>query len=122
MGKRILVADDEPNILTITAFRFKKEGFDVITADNGSAALDVIQNEDIDLVLLDVHLPVMDGCEVCRRVKRNESLCHIPIILFTAADATEAAGKARAVNADDFVTKPFERDELMAKVRRFVGS
>lgn len=112
--KTILIVDDEPDILRLTSLRLKKLGFDVITAVDGKQALDVIRNEKPDLVLLDLALPLLNGDEVCKRIKKDEKVKHIPIILFTAHSDTMTAEKAKEFGADDYIIKPFDPDELIA--------
>ena len=81
-AKKILVVDDEPDILSVIAFRLKKSGYEIVTAGDGKETLDLMQNWKPDLILLDIQLPVMDGYEVCRRIKADEELKHIPIVFF----------------------------------------
>jgi len=119
--KKILVVDDEPNILRLTTYRLEKLGYDILTAVNGKEAFDTIQNEKPDLVLLDLLLPVMSGIDVCKKAKNDEKLKQIPIILFTADSNTMTAERARKFGADDYITKPFDPNELTAKVKKAIG-
>ena len=119
--KKILVVDDEPNILRLTTYRLEKLGYDILTAVNGKEAFDTIQNEKPDLVLLDLLLPVMSGIDVCKKAKNDEKLKQIPIILFTADSNTMTAERARKFGADDYITKPFDPDELIEKVKKAIG-
>jgi two-component system response regulator MprA len=112
--KRILVVDDEPRMLSMMRRVLEADGYGVILASDGQAALDITRNESIDLVILDVMMPRLDGFEVCRTVRR-ESL--VPILMLTARD--EGVDKVTGLDcgADDYVVKPFDADELMARVR-----
>ena len=121
MAKKILVVDDEPDILKVVIFRLKKLGHEIATATNGQEALDSIQKEKPDLILLDLRLPVIDGYEVCKRLKTDEELKHIPIILLTASTAGSIAEKTKEFKADDYLIKPFDMKELRAKVKKFLG-
>lgn len=114
--KKILIVDDEPDILRLTSLRLRKLGYDVLTAADGKEALDAIRNGNPDLVLLDLLIPFMNGAEVCEQIKNDKTLKHIPIILFTAHSDTMTIEKAKILGADDYITKPFDPDELIAKV------
>ena len=118
--KKILIVDDEPDILKAVTFRVKKLEYEVVTATNGQEALDLIQKEEPDLILLDIELPVMNGYEVCQRVKTNEKLKHIPIIFLTASIASKIAEKVKEFNADDYLIKPFDFEELSKKIKKFI--
>ena len=119
--KTILIVDDEPDILRLTSLRLKKLGFDVITAVNGKEAVRVVKSEKPDLILLDLALPLMSGDEVCRKLKNDEKVKHIPIILFTAHSDTMTAEKAKELGADDYVVKPFHSEELTGKVEMILA-
>lgn len=121
MAKKILVVDDEPDVLKIVTFRLKKEGYEVITARDGQEALDLVNRERPDLVLLDLRLPVVDGYEVCKRLKTDEDLRQIPVILLTASSATKIAEKTKDFQAEDYLIKPFEPEELLDKVKKFIN-
>jgi len=115
--KKILVVDDEPDILKVTSIRLKKLGYNVLTAVDGKEALDTIRSENPDLVLLDLVMPFMNGVEVCEQIKNDKTLKHIPIILFTASgNGVLTAEKIKKIGADDYIIKPFEPEELMGKV------
>lgn len=120
MPKCILIVDDEPDLVKVTAFRLKKSGYDVLTSVDGKEALESIRNNPPDLVLLDLLLPRMSGDQVCREIKNDPKLKHIPVILFTAT-AVNIPDKVKEVGADDYLTKPFDPQELMEKVKRYAG-
>ena len=110
----ILVVDDDPRILSLMRRVLELEGYTVLNAADGDSAVDLVRRETIDLVILDVMLPGLDGFEVCRTVRR-ESV--VPILMLTARD--EATDKVTGLDcgADDYVVKPFNPDELLARVR-----
>ena len=117
MSARLLIVDDfAPNLKLLEA-RLSAEYFDVITASNGPEALSICAQGLCDIVLLDVMMPGMDGFEVCRRLKRDPKLQHLPIIILTALD--ESADRVRGLDAgaDDFLTKPIDETALIARVR-----
>jgi putative two-component system response regulator len=117
---RILVVDDEPkNIKLLEAFLLPFK-YEILKAENGEDALSIIDRTEIDMVLLDVMMPRMDGFEVCRRIKSGENTRMIPVIMVTALDDTEAKVKAIELGADDFVTKPPNRIELQARVKSLI--
>lgn len=121
MAKKIMVVDDEPDILKVVIFRVKRLGHEVITATNGQEALDTAHKEKPDLILLDIRLPVMDGYEVCRRIKTDEKLKHIPIVFLTASSASKIAEKTKELKANDYLIKPFDPEELLKKIKKFIG-
>jgi len=111
---RVLVVDDDPRMLTMMRRVLEADGYGVILAGDGRAALEILRSESIDLMILDVMMPDVDGFEVCR-IARRESL--LPILMLTALDAGVDKVTGLDVGADDYVVKPFENDELMARVR-----
>ncbi|MHB8438830.1 MAG: response regulator transcription factor [Acidimicrobiales bacterium] len=112
---RILVVDDEPYITDLLAAALRFEGFDVDVAETGASALAAATPERHHLILLDVMLPDMDGTEVCRRM-RAEGV-RTPVLFLTARDATDDKVAGLTVGGDDYVTKPFSLDELVARIR-----
>ena len=112
---RVLVVDDEPNITELVAMALRYEGFNVKTAATGRGAISAVSQFDPALVILDVMLPDIDGMEVLRRL--NTSGRKVPIIFLTAKDATEDKVHGLTIGGDDYVTKPFSIEELMARVR-----
>ena len=115
--ERILVVDDHPDNLEIIAVRLSSRGFHIETATNGQEALDMVLAEPPHLILLDVMMPLLDGYEVSRRIKNDESLPYIPIILVTARDSTQDKVEGLDAGADDYLTKPINFPELEARVR-----
>ena len=117
MPHKILIADDEPNILVSLEFLMKREGYEVLLARDGSEALAVIARERPALVLLDVMMPGKSGFEVCQEVRANEALAGIKIVLVTAKGRETDIAKGMALGANDYVTKPFSTKDLAARVR-----
>jgi len=115
--ERILIVEDEPNILELVAYNLEKEGWSVLKAANGNQGWELIQNEHPDLVLLDLMLPGMDGMEVCRRTRENAATRGIPIIMLTAKSEEVDRVMGLEIGADDYVTKPFSPRELVARIR-----
>jgi two-component system response regulator MprA len=111
---RILIVDDEPRMLSMMRRVLEADGYGVVLSGDGSVALEILRSEPIDLVILDVMMPEMDGFEVCR-LARRETL--VPILMLTARDAGVDKVTGLDVGADDYVVKPFETDELLARVR-----
>lgn len=120
MAKKILIVDDEPDILEITAFRLKGLGYEILKASDGKAAMDMIKSCLPDLLLLDLRLPSLSGYEICATMKEDPALKHIPIILFTASAVANQAEKLKETGADDYLVKPFDAEELLKKVRKFL--
>lgn len=116
-GGCILVVDDSPDNVEIMATRLRFVGFEVDTAEHGEDAISKVHNNPPDLILLDVMLPGMDGYEVARKIKNDEALPFIPIILVTARDSTSDKVTGLDAGADDYLTKPVNFPELEARVR-----
>ncbi len=119
MLKKILVVDDEPDILQVVIFRLEKAGYDAIPASDGKKALELLRKGGFDLVILDLRMPIMDGYEVCRVIKREEKLKKIPVIVLTASIVTDVSKVIRDIKADDYLIKPFESEDLLGKVKQF---
>jgi two-component system phosphate regulon response regulator PhoB len=114
---RLLVVDDEPDILSILVYQLSKEGFRVSTAVNGQSAIATAAEERPALVILDLMLPGIDGYEVLKRLRQNEATASIPVILLTARREEEERLRGFEFGADDYVTKPFSPQELVFRVR-----
>ncbi len=112
---RVLVVDDEPNIADVISMALRYQGFEVTSASTGSEALAAVKSFRPQLMLLDVMLPDMEGFEVARRLSAEHE--RVPIIFLTARDATEDKVRGLTVGGDDYVTKPFSLEELIARVR-----
>jgi adenylate cyclase len=115
--KRILVVDDHPQNVKLLADLLSVKGYDVITAASGGEALDKVTNAQPDLVLLDVMMPELNGYEVCQRIRANPETAVLPVVMVTALDPREERVKGLEAGADDFLTKPINQPELLARVR-----
>ncbi len=113
----LLVVDDNENNRDIVSRLLEREGYEVSTAENGAQALERIKTQPPDLVLLDVMMPVMDGIEACKRLKDDPDTRLIPIVIMTALGQVEDRVRAIQAGADDFLTKPVNRDELLARIQ-----
>ncbi len=122
MAHKILIADDEPNILISLEYLMKREGFDVSVARDGQEAIDAIVRDRPDLVLLDVMMPRKTGLEVCQEVRANAELSEVLILMLTAKGRDTDVAKGTALGANAYVTKPFSTKELVAKVRAMLES
>lgn len=114
MDRKILIVDDEKNIADIIAFNLKKEGYQVITADDGEEGVKMAFEENPDLILLDIMMPKMDGYEACKKIREKKNT---PIIMLTARAEELDKVLGLELGADDYVTKPFGVRELMARVK-----
>jgi two-component system KDP operon response regulator KdpE len=114
MPPRILIVDDEPNILGTLAPLLRARGYEVFTAMNGRAAIEAADRDKPDLIVLDLGLPDLDGVEVCRQVRGGST---VPIVVLSARGAEGDKVRALDVGADDYVTKPFGAEELLARIR-----
>jgi len=111
----LLLVDDDPTLLAVLARRMAREGYEVLTASSGAEALQQLEQRWPSLLIVDLMMPGMDGFELCARVKR---IADLPIIVLSAVDASEAKVRALEDYAEDYITKPFEPDELVARVQR----
>jgi len=115
--KRIVVVEDEPDILEVLSYNLKREGFSVTTAMDGNKGLSLIQKELPDLVVLDLMLPGMDGLELCRQLRANERTQYLLIIMVTAKSEESDLVLGLGIGADDYIAKPFSPRELVARVK-----
>ena len=118
---KILVVDDEVYILHILEFSLGAEGFQVITANNGELAVEKAIQEQPDLIVLDVMMPVLDGYETCRRLKRQAETKEIPVILLTAKGRDADKRLGYEVGAIDYIIKPFSPSRLIGRIEEIVG-
>ncbi|NLU10165.1 MAG: response regulator transcription factor [Tepidanaerobacter acetatoxydans] len=114
---KILVVDDEVNILELLEFNLENAGFDVLTCDNGEDALKLAKTNNLDLIILDLMLPGLDGFEVCKLLKKDEDTYDIPIIMLTAKSDETDKVIGLELGADDYITKPFGIREIIARIR-----
>jgi DNA-binding response OmpR family regulator len=116
-SQKILVVEDEPDILELISYNLGKEGFDVVAAEDGETGLQRARSDSPDLVLLDLMLPRMDGLEVCRALKQDDLTRNISIIMVTAKGEESDVVLGLGLGADDYITKPFRPKELVARTR-----
>ena len=117
----VLVADDDRDILDLLAFRLGRAGYEVVSASDGEEALRLAVERKPDLAVLDVMMPKLDGYEVTRRMRAEESTKRIPVILLTARVQEHDVARGFEVGADDYMTKPFSPAELRARVQAIIG-
>jgi DNA-binding response OmpR family regulator len=118
MNKKILIIDDELDILKMTEFRIRKAGFATVTASNGKQGLEMAREEHPDLILLDYRLPEMNGLDVYNKLKSSEGLKNIPVIFLTASRGNEDIKRIlEESGARHIMIKPYEPQELLAKIR-----
>jgi DNA-binding response OmpR family regulator len=122
MSKKVLIADDEANIVTSLEFLMEQCGFDVRVAGNGREALELVASFRPDLVLLDVMMPEKNGYEVCQAVRADPALADTKIVMLSAKGRDIEVAKGLELGADAYVTKPFSTRELMAKVKEMLGA
>ena len=122
MAKKIMLVDDEPEILDLVAMRLKSWGYDVITAIDGENALTLLEKHAPDLILLDVMMPGKDGYEICNEIKTDARTSKIPVVLFTAKPEQKEKLKSNYdfIAADDYILKPFEPEDLLLKIKRLI--
>ncbi len=119
--KKILIVDDEVDLVETVRFRLEKEGYTVLVSQDGEDALNRARNESPDLILLDIMLPKLDGYKVSRLLKFDETYKHIPILMLTAKSQEKDKIIGMETGADEYITKPFEMDELMEKVKSYIN-
>jgi len=118
--KKILVVDDEADLVETVRFPLELEGFNVLVSYNGEDALNQARKENPDLILLDLMLPKLDGYKVCRLLKFDERYKHIPILMLTAKTQEKDKLLGKETGADEYITKPFDIDELMKRVKAYL--
>ena len=121
MTHKILIVDDEPNIVMSLEFLLKKEGFQIDTAGDGDAALDKVRSFSPDLVLLEVVIPKKSGFEVCEILRADTAFAHLKIIMLTAKGRDTEQAKGLALGADAYMLKPFATKDLVAKIREVLA-
>jgi DNA-binding response OmpR family regulator len=116
MAKRVLIVDDEPNIVTALEFLLQQSGYEVAVAPNGDEALAKLASFAPDLVLLDVMMPRVSGYEVCRRIRERPDWKHMKVVMLSAKGREVEVSKGVSLGADLYVTKPFSNTELVARI------
>ena len=117
MMKKILIVDDEPELVKALQIRLKRAGYRVLTAYDGGEGLKLAKKRP-DLILLDIMMPTLSGIEVCQLLKEDPKLKNIPIIFLTAKDTKEDRIKGLSVGADEYIVKPFYSDDLLNKIKK----
>ena len=119
---RLLLVDDEPDLVQIVSIRLAAAGYEVVTASDGQQALDQVKEKHPDLVILDLMLPKLDGYKVCRLLKFDERTRSIPVLIFSARAQVEDVTLATECGADAYLTKPFEAKALLAKIQELLAA
>lgn len=120
MKHKIVLAEDEPQIARFTIFKLEKEGYEVIWEKDGGAALESIKANHPDLVLLDIMMPVMDGYQVLKKMKEDENLKNIPVIMLSAKGQERDIIKGFDLGSEDYIVKPFRPAELVARIKKIL--
>lgn len=120
-SRKVLIVDDEPNIVTALEFLFRRSGYDVRLATNGAEALAMVDAFRPDVVLLDVMMPVKSGYEVCQVMRERPELAQIKIVMLSAKGSEAEVNKGLSLGADLYITKPFSTQELVATIDRLFG-
>lgn len=120
MTKKVLIADDEPNIVISLEFLLRREGYEVVVAQDGVQALAVVRAERPDLAILDVMMPHRNGFEVCQDLRQDPEFKDLRIMMLTAKGRDTEVSKGLALGADVYMTKPFSTRELIAKVKALI--
>ncbi|MDH4265014.1 MAG: response regulator [Deltaproteobacteria bacterium] len=118
---KILIVDDELDLTETIRFSLELEGCNVLVASNGEEGLNLARQEKPDLILLDLMLPKLDGYKVCRLLKFDERYKHIPILMLTAKTQEKDKILGKETGANEYITKPFDMDELMAKIKSYLS-
>jgi len=119
--KKILIVDDEPNIVTALEYLLQKSGYEVLLAQDGDAALKQVEKHLPDLVLLDVMMSLKSGYEVCQRMRERADWQHIKIVMLSAKGREAEVSKGLSLGADLYVTKPFSNQDLIARINKLLG-
>ena len=119
--KRIMIVDDETDLVETLTYRLEASDYEVLTAYDGQQGLDKVRAERPDIILLDVMMPKLDGYHVCRLLKSDEEFKNIPIIMLTARGQEQDIKKGKDCGADDYLTKPFESAQLLDKIIKHLG-
>ncbi len=120
--KKILVIDDEPDILSVVTFRLKKAGFDIMSVMDGERGVDAAKEFLPDIILLDLRLPKLTGEEVFARLRSDERTSKIPVIILTASNELNVLDMARAIGAEGVMSKPYDPEELQKEIERLLNA
>ena len=113
---RILIVDDDPHAVEILTRMLEREGYECVSAASGAAALQQVHERAVDVILLDVMTPEMDGLQVCERLRQDSELRQIPVVLLTAKDDMETRSRGMALGVSEYLTKPVNKRELFSRV------
>jgi two-component system alkaline phosphatase synthesis response regulator PhoP len=119
--KKILIVDDEPDLVETVRYPLEMEGYQVLVAYNGEEGLNQARKDSPDLIILDLMLPKLDGYKVCRLLKFDERYKHIPILMLTAKTQEKDRLLGKETGADEYMTKPFDIDQLLEKVKSYLS-
>jgi DNA-binding response OmpR family regulator len=119
--RKILIVDDEPNIVMSLEYTFKKNNFEVFIARDGQEALEILQNQLPDVIILDVMMPLVDGFETLEQIKKNEKLQHCKVMFLSAKNKESDIEKGIALGADAYLTKPFSIKKVVEQVNELLG-
>jgi DNA-binding response OmpR family regulator len=119
--RKILIVDDEPNIVMSLEYTFKKNNFEVFIARDGQEALEILQNQLPDVIILDVMMPLVDGFETLEQIKKNERLQHCKVMFLSAKNKESDIEKGMALGADAYLTKPFSIKKVVEQVNELLG-
>jgi two-component system alkaline phosphatase synthesis response regulator PhoP len=119
--KKILIVDDEPNIVMSLEYTFKKNNYEVFIARDGQEALDIVTNTIPDLIILDVMMPMVDGYNTLEQIKKNDTLKHIKVIFLSAKNKESDIEKGMALGADAYLTKPFSIKKVVDQVNELLS-
>lgn len=122
MGKRVLLIEDEPNIIEAISFILSRDGFTVHTHEDGTTAMDKLLAQTPDMVILDVMLPGRSGYDILRDLRDHDTTRHLPVMMLTARGQTKDREQATRLGANLFLTKPFSNTEVRDHVRRLIGT
>jgi DNA-binding response OmpR family regulator len=115
---KVMVVDDEPDLVRLVEFILQKEGFDVVACSDGRTALSLVEDEKPDLIILDIMMPLLDGMEVLRQIRSRRGTARVPVIMLTAKTASVTVDEARQLWVSDYVMKPFDPEKLVLKVKK----
>ncbi|MCI8669309.1 MAG: response regulator [Lachnospiraceae bacterium] len=121
MSKKILVVDDDAMNLKMAEFILKKKDYLVLTAKSGLECLEILEAEDVELVLLDIEMPEMNGMETLEKIRANRKSAGLPVMFLTATVDSESVAAAEKLGASDFIKKPFLPQDLMDRVEKIIG-
>ena len=121
MGKKILIVDDNPNVLKLLNISLSKAGYDVVEAENGELAFEVANREQPDIIISDIMMPQMDGIELCWMIRENSKIPLVPFIFLTSFDDSEMEIRGFRAGADDYLNKPIDRKELLERVEELLS-